>query len=761
MCFHSRVTKKQRNKNLAKVLTVHTQARPLHPLELRARPIASRAIAWSCDAELAIATTDTIHIFLPEYPRPSRSSDDAAAAAAADEDAFRPQFSLTLTASGILRPDPAINGPLCAFAGVSLPAAAESSNESLVFHGVGTGEATRCGSSLSQSLGVEWSPNGLGRNLRPVLTILTTSGSIVAMGEHIDGHGSRPVMTSTLRSRTFKHWKILWGLGAQLPIPDEESADGFRNMNERIVSMSWAGELGSGTGLLAYMNDEREVVVMGVQFLHRMVGEDEESGWDVSEIVRFDCQGPHRGEQTTNVGDADFIPSGGAYCLKWSPWSVIKGSRTAAIAYVAKNYVGFRRVTIQGAWLRGQDPIIQIDAADTLGICTFLSADAFVEWENHIWQEADSQLARGIIATPFVVKPFQVDLCADPSPPTASHSPDDCLTLYPKPDEVSTNPITGEFEATTFMQIYLIIHHPNPSQKPPEPLYSLIRLSATPTNQDWYQTNLPSEEKLPQWAQRVHRAISRQVSRVEALGGIDSESDTDSEFDEPEVDMSMMPEEETPTLSKVHPHRFRLWGMAASPGDGCVATLVSKHVTQHADRRPRARILFSWPTQEDLAAAAAATTAAAATEMTALSASETSPITSLTTEGMVWESMYGNIREVPSWLSKTTESCFWRDTPLRRQFMAVIPKQTCVFCDARLVSFGNESICERGHSFATCVATGLAILAPGISRICSVCDLRCLNISELSRIAAQHISPEAVVESLGEACGGCGGKFLL
>ncbi|KAG6196901.1 hypothetical protein E4U10_000571 [Claviceps purpurea] len=709
-----------------KVVGATALARPLHPLELRARPIAPRAIAWSCDAELAIATTDTIHIFLPEYPRPSRSSDDAP-----DEDAFRPQFSLTLTASGILRPDPAINGPLCAFAGVILPHA--ESNESFVFRGVGTGEATRCGSSLSQSLGVEWSPNGLGRNLRPVLTILTTSGSIVAMGEHIDGHGSRPVMTSTLRSRTFKNWKILWGLGAQLPIPDEESAGGFRNMDERIVSMSWAGEVGSGTGLLAYMNDEREVVIMGVQLLHRVVGEGEESGWDVSEIVRFDCRGPHHGEQTTNVGDADFIPSSGAYCLKWSPWSVNQDSRTATIAYVAKNYVGFRRVTIQGAWLRGQDPIIQIDAADTLGICTFLSADAFVEWENHIWQEDDSRLARGIIATPFVVKPFQVNLCADPSPPTASHSPDD----------------------------YLIIHHPNPSQKSLEPLYSLIRLSATPTNQDWYQTNLPSEEKLPQWAQRVHRAISRQVSRVEALGGIDSESDTDSEFDEPEVDMSMMPEEETSTFSKVHPHRFRLWGMAASPGDGCIATLVSKHVTQYADRRPRARILFSWPTQEDLAAAAAAETAEAAPATTALSVSEISSFTSLTTEGMVWESMHGNIREVPSWLSRTAESCFWRDTPLRRQFMAVIPKQTCVFCDARLVAFGNESICERGHSFATCAATGLAILAPGISRICSVCDLRCLNISELSRIAAQHISPEAVVESLGEACGGCGGKFLL
>ncbi|KAG6032954.1 hypothetical protein E4U41_007069, partial [Claviceps citrina] len=92
------------------------QARPLQPLDLRARPLAPRAISWSCDAELAVATTDTIHIFLPEYqlrpPRPGGPAEDAA-----DEDAFRPQFSLSLTTSGILRPDPAINGPLCAFAG--------------------------------------------------------------------------------------------------------------------------------------------------------------------------------------------------------------------------------------------------------------------------------------------------------------------------------------------------------------------------------------------------------------------------------------------------------------------------------------------------------------------------------------------------------------------------------------------------------------------------------------------------------------------
>ncbi|KAG5940890.1 hypothetical protein E4U53_007526 [Claviceps sorghi] len=662
-----------------------SRARPLQPLELRARPIAPRAISWSCDAELAIATTDTIHIFLPEYSRPgSGSADDAA-----DEDVFQPQFTLMLTTSGIIRPDPAINGPLCAFAGVSLPAVRP--NESLVFSGVGNAEATKSGSSLGQSLRVEWSPNGLGQNLRPVLSIMTTSGSVVTMGEHID---SRPSMTSTLRSRTFRHWKILWGLGARLPIPDGESARGFRTMNERIVSFSWAREVGSGRALLAYMNEEREVVIMGVQFLNRTGETGEESGWEIFEMDRFDGKGPHH---MAAFGDGDFVPSGGAFCLKWSPWFVTEEYRTAILAYVTKNYVGFRKVTVQGAWLRGQDPVVRVEKADSVSICTFLSADAFVEWENHVWQESGSQLARGIIATPFVVKPFQVDL-------------------------------------------YVLIHRPDPSNKPPEPLYSLIRLSATSTNQDWYQTNLPPQDKLPQWAERVHRAISRQVSRVEALGGIDSESDTDSEFDEPEVDMTMMPKEEH--LSKVHPHRFRLWGMAASPGDGCIATLLSKHVTQHADRRPRSRVLFSWPTHHEPPGSAS------------------SP-TSLTTEGTVWEAMYGNVVDMPSSACKTTDPSVFQETPLRRQFKSVIAKQACIFCRTSLVTVGNESTCERGHSFATCAATGLAILAPGTSRICSVCSLRCLTISELSRIATEHISPGTVVESLGEACGGCGGKFLI
>lgn len=249
--------------------------------------MASHGIAWSCDAELAVATDDTIRIFLPEYPKAGGKPDGSV-----DDDLLQPQFGLNLTACGIIRPDPAINGPLCAFAGVSLPPSAVG--ESPVFKGVGTSEATKAGSALGQTVHLEWSPNGLGQNLRPVLTAMTTSGSIVTLGEHID---PKIAMASSSQSRTFKHWKTLWGLGANLPIPDGESAVGFRNMNERIVSFSWAKEIGPGLGLLAYLNDVREVVIMGVQFFHKASDSEgsstDEAGWEIFEIDRFDGKGPH------------------------------------------------------------------------------------------------------------------------------------------------------------------------------------------------------------------------------------------------------------------------------------------------------------------------------------------------------------------------------------------------------------------------------------------------------------------------------------
>ena len=51
-------------------------------------------------------------------------------------------------------------------------------------------------------------------------------------------------------------------------------------------------------------------------------------------------------------------------------------------------------------------------------------------------------------------------------------------------------------------------------------------------------------------------------------------------------------------------------------------------------------------------------------------------------------------------------------------------------------------------------------MAPDISRICAVCELRCLKVTELTRIAVENFGPGTRIESSGETCGGCGGKFV-
>lgn len=141
---------------------------------------------------------------------------------------------------------------------------------------------------------MEWSPSGLGCNLRPVLMALTTAGSLVTFGEQAD---SQSAATSSMRTRTFKNWRVLWGLGAKLPIPDPTSKDGFRTMDERIVSFSWAKEIAPGRALLAYLNDAGQIVVMSIQYHRRADVSKRSSGqawvWTLTEHVRINGRGPH------------------------------------------------------------------------------------------------------------------------------------------------------------------------------------------------------------------------------------------------------------------------------------------------------------------------------------------------------------------------------------------------------------------------------------------------------------------------------------
>lgn len=68
----------------------------------------------------------------------------------------------------------------------------------------------------------------------------------------------------------------------------------------------------------------------------------------------------------------------------------------------------------------------------------------------------------------------------------------------------------------------------------------------------------------------------------------------------------------------------------------------------------------------------------------------------------------------------------------------------------------------RGRT-ESCAATGVPILAPGITYTCGVCGSKCLRPGDLAALAAEHDAGLAAFverEVSSELCGGCGGKFM-
>ena len=256
-------------------------------MALEGRPLTSHGIAWSCDAELAVATEDSIHIFLPEYPRPVTSGHEEVN----PKDAALYQFSLSLQATGIFSPLASVNAKICASAGIRLPpleARAAVDETTARLHPV-----TGLGGSLSQVVRIEWSPNGVGANLRPVLTVMTTNGRLVTLGEESD---SQSTTASGNRSRNTKTWRVLWSLGVGMPIPAEDHEGAYRTMDEHIMSFAWAREILPGRALLAYLTDEQEVVIIGIQYFTRQSSETpslNEPIWQIREVARFETSRPH------------------------------------------------------------------------------------------------------------------------------------------------------------------------------------------------------------------------------------------------------------------------------------------------------------------------------------------------------------------------------------------------------------------------------------------------------------------------------------
>ncbi|EEY14884.1 conserved hypothetical protein [Verticillium alfalfae VaMs.102] len=281
------------------------------------------------------------------------------------------------------------------------------------------------------------------------------------------------------------------------------------------------------------------------------------------------------------------------------------------------------------------------------------------------------------------------------------------------------NPATG-----------IIIHPPNTVDRTPAPVYSLVRLVASATNDNWYQTTAPSpsdsaledQVTVPQWASTVDDIISLSVPVAMATQNADS----DSEAGGPESDSDDDFEMPTNAGEQVNPWRIRIWGLAASPGGGMHAAMVSQQSALGPEPKVKSKILWGFKPR-----------LAAGIETASEGQDEPSSAVQMTTEGKMWEWMYGGgppVRGAVGWAAEYKPK---GDEALREQLRSVLQAQV-----------------------STCTASGLAILAPGISRACGVCGRRCLAAEQITRIAETH-GVEAVVDpSAVELCGGCGGKFI-
>lgn len=220
----------------------------------------------------------------------------------------------------------------------------------------------------------------------------------------------------------------------------------------------------------------------------------------------------------------------------------------------------------------------------------------------------------------------------------------------------------------------MVIHAPDPSLKTPTPLFSLVRISLTASSPDWFETNVPQEAQttVPSWVSHLQQTSTRLIPRTKAVNipdvGSDSE-DTDDELDDIEG-----------PGPKVHPYRFRFWGMAASPGGGSTVALVSKHNNLYPSRAARCRLIFGEAVRTEGREEAVRP-----------------HLKGLTTEGKMWEWMYGGGEDVAGVTTQNEDPAL--STPLKDFFKDIKDKQSCCFCESGVQDTGSESKCLNNHTF--------------------------------------------------------------
>ncbi len=351
-------------------LTPTPQYLPLREITLNSRPIAKRAIRFSCDGDLAVTADDSVHVFVPEFPDLSKRREKLKAQAAAtghqhainpqddtsdesDDDnpasqqythqPLRAQFSEGAKHMPVSFPplDPRVNREL--FLAQKLPfpyegaldadpqdldsaaddsAPSDDDDDDAAFdsdgsngsgaglgfnrpYGAGYGPITGVGSSMNHVVAIGWSPSGLGVNRRPVLAVLTGSGTIAVFGDGGEVDNILPrANEGMLQRRELNSWVVLWGVGERLIVPGQQA-----EVSEYLRGFAWAREVGPGQALLATVNDVGEVAVLGVQCVFvEEEGRVEVSGraearegavWLVREVARFKAEGPHEGSNVS------------------------------------------------------------------------------------------------------------------------------------------------------------------------------------------------------------------------------------------------------------------------------------------------------------------------------------------------------------------------------------------------------------------------------------------------------------------------------
>lgn len=276
----------------------------------------------------------------------------------------------------------------------------------------------------------------------------------------------------------------------------------------------------------------------------------------------------------------------------------------------------------------------------------------------------------------------------------------------------------------------------------------------------------------------------------------------------------------------VHPTNMRLWGLALSPGGGSTAILATPLLTQQPMRGTwaahRSRVVFSHedlqrPREQGQEQHNNSHEEEHEQQQQQQEQAGGKVVAGLSTEARLWEWMHGGGPGVPGLtppppppalaLDNNKNKEHWGQPPIdprlvsptaqvsldlvaaarrariREIFVPFVAAQRCEICSPGSVlkplkeEGGEEdgsgdggarvldAECAQGHRVAVCGVSGMAILAPGISRACGVCRCRCLVVEWLlERVLVPGGREEEArwveEEMEREVCGRCGGKFL-